>query len=191
MAGPPGFGGQAVQRGAPAQRRRHRARCRTVWRTLLRGRTGLEYFKDPEKTASVSNDRGWRSLGDMGYLDDDGYVYLTDRSTFTIVSGGVNIYPQEAENLLVCTPSWSTPPYSVFPTTNSARRSRRSCNPPTTWSRDPTSRPNSSSTAAPPGRLQMPRTIDFDPELPRDPNGKLYKRRIRERYCRGRTSRIV
>ena len=52
----------------------------------------------------MSNERGWRSLGDMGYLDDDGYLYLTDRSTFMIVSGGVNIYPQEAENLLVMHP---------------------------------------------------------------------------------------
>ena len=68
------------------------------------GGPAFEYFKDPEKTASVSNDRGWRSLGDMGYVDKDGYLYLTDRSTFMIVSGGVNIYPQEAENLLVMHP---------------------------------------------------------------------------------------
>ena len=68
------------------------------------GGPAFEYFKDPDKTASVSNDRGWRSLGDMGYVDEDGYLYLTDRSTFMIVSGGVNIYPQEAENLLVMHP---------------------------------------------------------------------------------------
>jgi len=68
------------------------------------GGPAFEYFKDPAKTASVSNDRGWRSLGDMGFLDEDGYMYLTDRSTFMIVSGGVNIYPQEAENLLVMHP---------------------------------------------------------------------------------------
>ena len=68
------------------------------------GGPAFEYFKDPQKTASVSNDRGWRSLGDMGYVDEDGYLYLTDRSTFMIVSGGVNIYPQEAENLLVMHP---------------------------------------------------------------------------------------
>ncbi|BBY20631.1 acyl-CoA synthetase [Mycobacterium stomatepiae] len=58
------------------------------------GGPDFEYFKDPAKTASVYNDRGWRSLGDMGYVDEDGYLYLTDRSTFMIVSGGVNIYPQ-------------------------------------------------------------------------------------------------
>ncbi len=68
------------------------------------GGPAFEYFKDPEKTASVSNEHGWRSLGDMGYVDEDGYLYLTDRSTFMIVSGGVNIYPQEAENLLVMHP---------------------------------------------------------------------------------------
>ncbi len=71
---------------------------------FFEGGPAFEYFKDPEKTASVSNDRGWRSLGDMGYVDEDGYLYLTDRSTFMIVSGGVNIYPQEAENLLVMHP---------------------------------------------------------------------------------------
>ena len=68
------------------------------------GGPAFEYFKDPAKTASVSNQRGWRSLGDMGYVDKDGYMYLTDRSTFMIVSGGVNIYPQEAENLLIMHP---------------------------------------------------------------------------------------
>ena len=68
------------------------------------GGPDFEYFKDPAKTASVCNDRGWRSLGDMGYVDEDGYMYLTDRSTFMIVSGGVNIYPQEVENLLVMHP---------------------------------------------------------------------------------------
>src|SRR6202022_3592608 len=67
---------------------------------FFEGGPAFEYFKDPEKTASVSNEHGWRSLGDMGYVDEDGYEYLTDRSSFMIVSGGVNIYPQVAENLL-------------------------------------------------------------------------------------------
>lgn len=55
---------------------------------FFEGGPQFEYFKDPEKTASVSNERGWRSLGDMGYLDDDGDLYLTDRSSFRIVSAG-------------------------------------------------------------------------------------------------------
>ena len=157
------------------------------------GGPAFEYFKDPEKTASVSNDRGWRSLGDMGYVDDDGYLYLTDRSTFMIVSGGVNIYPQEAENVLVMHPKlvdaavFGVPNDEfgeevkavVQPVEGVAGRARRS-------------RPSSSSTAGqtwPPTSARAP--IEFDPELPRDPNGKLYKRRIRERYWQGRTSRIV
>ena len=54
-----------------------------------------------QKTRDSFNDKGWSTVGDMGYLDADGYLFLTDRRTFMIVSGGVNIYPQEAENLLI------------------------------------------------------------------------------------------
>src|SRR4030095_11248773 len=64
-----------------------------------------EYHNDPEKTSSVINDRGWRTLGDIGYLDEDGYLFLTDRHSHMIISGGVNIYPQEAENVLVMHPA--------------------------------------------------------------------------------------
>ena len=57
----------------------------------------FEYHNDSAKTASVTNGKGWRTLGDMGLLDEDGYLYLTDREAYMIISGGVNIYPQEAE----------------------------------------------------------------------------------------------
>jgi long-chain acyl-CoA synthetase len=69
------------------------------------GGTPFEYHNDPEKTAGVSNGRGWRTLGDIGYFDDEGYLYLTDRQSNMIVSGGVNIYPQESENVLLTHPS--------------------------------------------------------------------------------------
>ena len=59
------------------------------------------YHNDPEKTASCANKYGWTTLGDVGWMDEEGYLYLTDRKSFTIISGGVNIYPQEIENLLV------------------------------------------------------------------------------------------
>src|SRR5256885_2250853 len=65
----------------------------------------FEYHNDPEKTASIANAKGWRTLGDIGYLDDDGYLYLTDRQAHMIISGGVNIYPQEAENALAAHPA--------------------------------------------------------------------------------------
>ena len=65
----------------------------------------FEYHNDPAKTASIADEHGWRTLGDMGYLDADGYLYLTDRQAHMIISGGVNIYPQEAENVLVDHPA--------------------------------------------------------------------------------------
>ncbi len=64
----------------------------------------FEYHGDPDKTASVTHGKGWRTLGDMGYLDSDGYLYLTDRVAHMIISGGVNIYPQEIENVLIAHP---------------------------------------------------------------------------------------
>ena len=75
----------------------------TVW---FAGATDFEYFNDPEKTASTRRDGGKTStVGDVGYLDEDGYLFLTDRKAHMIISGGVNIYPQETENLLVTHPS--------------------------------------------------------------------------------------
>ena len=65
----------------------------------------FEYHNDPEKTASIANEKGWRTLGDVGYLDEDGYLYLTDRQAHMIISGGVNIYPQETENVLAGHPA--------------------------------------------------------------------------------------
>ncbi len=64
----------------------------------------FEYHNDPWPTASMPNARGWRTLGDVGLLDEDGYLYLTDRAAHMIISGGVNIYPQEAENVLASDP---------------------------------------------------------------------------------------
>src|SRR5690606_33263395 len=58
------------------------------------------YHKDPEKTRRAHNSKGWATFGDIGYLDEEGYLYLTDRRDYVIISGGVNIYPQEAENVL-------------------------------------------------------------------------------------------
>jgi acyl-CoA synthetase (AMP-forming)/AMP-acid ligase II len=61
----------------------------------------FEYHNEPEKTAESYNEQGWATTGDVGYVDEEGYLYLTDRKHFTIISGGVNIYPQEVENLLI------------------------------------------------------------------------------------------
>ena len=64
----------------------------------------FEYHNDPEKTLSSRTSKGWSTLGDIGFIDKEGYVYLTDRKADMIISGGVNIYPQEAENVLVMHP---------------------------------------------------------------------------------------
>jgi long-chain acyl-CoA synthetase len=156
------------------------------------GGPDFEYFKDPAKTVSVSNERGWRSLGDMGYVDEDGYVYLTDRSTFMIVSGGVNIYPQEAENLLVMHPKLVDAAVFGVPNDEFGEEVKAVVQP----ADGVTPGPDLEAELIEYCRTHLagykcPRTVEFDPELPRDPNGKLYKRRIRERYWHGRVSRIV
>lgn len=156
------------------------------------GGPDFEYFKDPAKTASVSNDRGWRSLGDMGYVDEDGYLYLTDRSTFMIVSGGVNIYPQEVENLLIMHPKLVDAAVFGVPNDEFGEEVKAVVQPVAglTPGRDLEAELIEYCRAHVAG-YKCPRTVEFVAELPRDPNGKLYKRRIRERYWQGRASRIV
>ena len=73
----------------------------TIW---FEGGTPSEYHGDPAKTFAAANERGWRTVGDVGYVDADGYLYLTDRASNLIISGGVNIYPQEIENVLTMHP---------------------------------------------------------------------------------------
>ena len=117
-------GSVAAGRAARA-RRRHDRNCRrarpaTLW---FETATPFEYFNDPGKTAEARSADGTMStVGDVGYVDDDGYLYLTDRATFMIISGGVNIYPQECENLLITHPRSPTPRCSACPTTISAKR---------------------------------------------------------------------
>lgn len=84
--------------------------CDEEGNELPAGEQGLIYFangpefsyhNDPDKTAAAHNRHGWATLGDVGYVDDEGYLFLTDRRDFMIISGGVNIYPQEIENRLL------------------------------------------------------------------------------------------
>src|SRR5215210_6304896 len=87
-----GEGGEEVPTGEEGQ----------VW---FESATRFEYHGDAEKTASAWNDRGWSTMGDIGRVDADGYLYLTDRVAHTIISGGVNIYPREAEDVLIVHPA--------------------------------------------------------------------------------------
>ncbi len=159
---------------------------------FFEGGPNFEYFKDPAKTASVANERGWRSLGDMGYVDEEGYLYLTDRSTFMIVSGGVNIYPQEVENLLVMHPKLVDAAVFGVPNDEFGEEVKAVVQPAAgVMASTDLEAELIDYCRSHLATYKCPRSVEFEPELPRDPNGKLYKRRIRERYWQGRASRIV
>jgi fatty-acyl-CoA synthase len=168
---------------------------------LLPGQSGVIYFaggrdfayhNDPGKTASVLNERGWRTLGDIGYLDEDGYLYLTDRQAHMIISGGVNIYPQEAENCLAGHPAVLDVAVIGVPDEEmgEAVKAVVQCSDPAAAGPEL----EAELLAYCRGELaayKCPRTADFTGELPRDPNGKLYKRLLRERYWAGHGSLII
>jgi long-chain acyl-CoA synthetase len=125
-------------------------------------------------------------------LHADGYLYLTDRSTFMIVSGGVNIYPQEVENLLVMHPKVLDAAVFGVPDDEFGEAVKAVIQPlDGVISGSDLEVELIEYCRAHLAAYKCPRTVDFDPELPRDPNGKLYKRRIRERYWQDRKSRIL
>ncbi len=163
-----------------------------MWFEPVANRPGFEYHKDPQKTRDSFNERGWSTVGDMGYLDADGYLFLTDRRTFMIVSGGVNIYPQEAENLLIDHPKVYDVAVFGIPDADMGERVHAVVQP-TTWT-DAGPELEQELLAYCRERLakyKCPQAVDFDPELPREQTGKLYKRLLRDRYWGDKTSRIV
>jgi long-chain acyl-CoA synthetase len=143
----------------------------------------FEYHRDPQKTAESRHPRGWTTIGDVGYLDAEGYLYLTDRKAFTIISGGVNIYPQECENVLVTHPKVLDAAVFGVPNEEYGEEVKAVVQP-----RDMTQAgPELEQELIAFCRQQLasikcPRTIDFEPELPRHPTGKLYKQPLRARY---------
>ena len=156
------------------------------------GGAQFEYHNDPMKTASITNDKGWRTLGDVGYVDEEGYLYLTDRATFMIVSGGVNIYPQEAENTLLLHPKVADAAVFGVPNPDFGEEVKAVIQP-VAWSE---AGPELEAQLiehcrASLGHYKCPRSIDFVPELPRDPNGKLYKRRLRDSYWQGHDTKLL
>ena len=164
----------------------------TVWFEPLKGRASFNYHKDEAKTAESIDARGWSTVGDMGYLDDEGYLYLTDRRTFMIVSGGVNIYPQEAENLLVTHPAVYDVAVFGVPDDEMGERVHAVVQPVDMANAGPDlERTLLEFCHQHLAKYKCPKAIDFDPELPRQPTGKLYKRLIRDRYWGNKDSRIV
>jgi acyl-CoA synthetase (AMP-forming)/AMP-acid ligase II len=149
----------------------------------------FEYHNDPDKTAASRHAKGWSTLGDVGYLDDDGFLYLTDRKAYLIISGGVNIYPQEAENVLINHPDVADVAVFGVPNEDFGEEVKAVV--------EPTSMAEAGPALAQElityckghlADIKCPRSIDFRPELPRHPTGKLYKRLLRDRYWQGRAA---
>ncbi len=153
----------------------------------------FEYFNDPVKTAEANSpDRTMSTVGDVGYVDGEGYVYLTDRAAFMIISGGVNIYPQECENLLITHPRVADA--AVFGVPNEEMGEEVKAVVQLMPDFAPGAEMEAELIAFCRDHLahhKCPRSIDFEEELPRLPTGKLYKAPLRERYWKGHTTRVV
>ncbi|MGV0656539.1 fatty-acid--CoA ligase FadD4 [Mycolicibacterium thermoresistibile] len=146
---------------------------------------GMEfvYHRDPKKTAESRDKHGWVTVGDIGYLDEDGYLFLTDRKNHMIISGGVNIYPQEAENMLVTHPKvldaavFGIPDEEmgqrvkgVVQTVDPADATEEFAGELLAWLRDRLA------------HYKCPRSISFEAQLPRTETGKMLKRELVEKY---------
>jgi long-chain acyl-CoA synthetase len=151
----------------------------------------FEYHNSPEKTELSRNAQGWSTLGDIGYLDDEGYLFLTDRKAFMIISGGVNIYPQEIENLLVTHPKVMDVAVVGGPDEEMGEKVIAVIQP-VRWedAGDELMTELNAFARKHLSHVKVPRLIEFTQELPRHPNGKLYKRLLRDAYW-GKTSTIV
>jgi long-chain acyl-CoA synthetase len=154
------------------------------------GTSTFDYYKDQEKTLA-SRARGMFTVGDIGYLDADGYLYLCDRKADLIITGGVNVYPAEIESELSCHPAVADVAVFGIPHDEWGEEIKAVVQPADGVA------PGPELTADLLGfldgriaKFKLPRTIDYVAELPRDPNGKLYKRRLRDPYWAARDKSI-
>jgi long-chain acyl-CoA synthetase len=162
----------------------------TVW---FKTASAFEYFNDPEKTREArSADGSMSTVGDVGYVDADRYLYLTDRRTFMIISGGVNIYPQECENLLITHPKIADAAVFGVPNPDLGEEVKAVVQPmPGVTPCEALAEELIAFCSEQLSRHKVPRSIDFEAQLPRLPTGKLYKRLLRDRYWGNKNSRIV
>ena len=143
----------------------------------------FEYHNDAGKTREATHPQGWTTLGDVGWVDEDGFLYLTDRKSFMIISGGVNIYPQEIENLLVSHPKVADAAVIGAPCPDMGERVVAIVQPlDLANAGDDLAAELSTYLRGSLSGVKMPRQIDFRDELPRHPTGKLYKRLLRDEY---------
>jgi long-chain acyl-CoA synthetase len=145
----------------------------------------FEYHNDPAKTAEAYDRNGWATMGDIGYLDEDGYLYLSDRKNFMIISGGVNIYPQEIENLIVTHPKVADVAVIGAPDEEMGEKVVAIVQP-IDWrdAGEELLEELRTFTRAALGSLKCPRQFYFRETLPREPTGKLLKRLLRAEYAK-------
>jgi long-chain acyl-CoA synthetase len=146
----------------------------------------FEYLGDPEKTRSAKHPGhlNWATTGDLGYLDEDGYLFLTDRKAFMIISGGVNIYPQEVEDVLALHPSILDVAVFGVPDPEMGEAVKAVVQP------APGARPGPElerqiidHARERVAHYKVPRSVDFVDEMPRTPTGKLVKGKLKARYA--------
>ena len=148
---------------------------------FFEGGNSFSYHNDAEKTAQSRNQHGWTSLGDVGRVDEDGYLFLTDRKSFMIISGGVNIYPQEIENYLITHPEIVDVAVVGGPHPDMGEEVVAFVQPVNLSAADDAfkARLESFCRNALSG-VKTPRRFEFRETLPRTPTGKLIKRALRD-----------
>ncbi len=151
------------------------------------GPRSFRYHNDPNKTAQSRNRHGWTTLGDIGHVDGEGYLYLTDRASFMIISGGVNIYPQEIENLIVTHPKVADVAVVGAPHDDMGEQVVAVVQPADmAHAGDALAAELIGFCRASLSSVKVPRRIDFVAELPRHDTGKLYKRLLKDAYWASR-----
>jgi long-chain acyl-CoA synthetase len=143
----------------------------------------FEYHNDPEKTAAARNSKGWSTVGDIGFVNPEGYVYLTDRKADMIISGGVNIYPQEIENVLILHPKVADVAVFGIPNEEFGEEVKAVVQPANMADAGPQMEQELIAFCSQHlAKFKCPKTVDFERELPRHPTGKLFKRLLKDRY---------
>lgn len=156
------------------------------------GGGSFEYHGDASKTADSRHALGWSTLGDVGKLDEDGFLYLTDRKAYMIISGGVNIYPQEAENVLTMHEKVFDVAVIGVPNTDFGEEVKAIVQVADGVETGPElERELIAYCREQLADVKCPRSVDFRDELPRHPTGKLYKRLLKDEYWAGHASRII
>jgi long-chain acyl-CoA synthetase len=160
----------------------------TIW---FSGGGDFEYHNAPEKNAESHRTGGLSTLGDVGYVDEDGYLFLTDRKAYMIIAGGVNIYPREIEDILVTHPAVADVAVFGIPNDDLGEEVKAVVQPVDMAAAGPELAAELLAFCGQHlARFKVPRTLDFEAELPRLPTGKLYKRILRDRYM-GKTGTTI